>query len=327
MIETPIPYGFRILGDCTGGRRLIDHAAAFRAYAACDTRAEVNREAYLSAFRFGSDFRHHLTTNGTTKGFAGLCGASWLWFDIDREGDIPKAQKDAGRLAVAIVTRYDLAANDLLVFFSGSKGFHIGLPCSPWNPPASAEFHRTARRFGEAIARGVNVTIDTGIYDRVRAFRAPNSRHPKTGLHKRLLSVVDLWQQDTSTLLALAKEPVPFDIPERTADKVNVDRMAEDWAAASVEVQKEIEVKAMWQANGNGPAALNRLTLDFIRNGANEGDRHRLLYSAAANLAEFSCPPTLAHALLTESGRDIGLSPADVHRQIDCGLADGGPKQ
>ena len=27
------------------------------------------------------------------------------------------------------------------------------------------------------------VTIDAGIYDRVRAFRAPNSRHPKTGLH------------------------------------------------------------------------------------------------------------------------------------------------
>ena len=51
-----------------------------------------------------------------------------------------------------------------------------------------------------------------------------------------------------------------------------------------------------------------------------KGDRHRLLFSAAANLAEFGCPPALAHALLSEAGLDSGLSPADVRRQIDCGL-------
>lgn len=50
------------------------------------------------------------------------------------------------------------------------------------------------------------------------------------------------------------------------------------------------------------------------------GDRHRLLFSAAANLAEFGCPPALAHELLTESALDSGLPPKEVRRQIDCGL-------
>jgi hypothetical protein len=70
----------------------------------------------------------------------------------------------------------------------------------------------------------------------------------------------------------------------------------------------------------NGDPKLNRQTTDFIRDGADAGDRHRLLFSAAANLGEFGCPPALAHALLTEAALDSGLSPSDVRRQIECGL-------
>ena len=59
---------------------------------------------------------------------------------------------------------------------------------------------------------------------------------------------------------------------------------------------------------------------DFIRDGAANGDRHRLLFSAAANLAEFDCPPKLAFALLMPSALDSGLAPADAARQVECGL-------
>ena len=65
---------------------------------------------------------------------------------------------------------------------------------------------------------------------------------------------------------------------------------------------------------------MNRLTLEFIRDGADNGERHKLLFSAAANLAEFGCPGPLAHALLTEPARDGGLSPSDVRRQKESGV-------
>ncbi|MFM9966329.1 MAG: DNA primase, partial [Planctomycetaceae bacterium] len=177
--------GFRIVGPCTNERRLVDWQAAFVGYAALDERAEVNREAYLSAFTFGDDFRRHLDATDSTKGFDGVCGAEFVWFDIDREGDLETARRDAARLCLRLIERYSLDDDGPLIFFSGSKGFHVGLPTDLWQPSASLTFHRTARRLAEGLAAAVQVTIDGGVYDKVRAFRAPNSRHPKTGLHKR----------------------------------------------------------------------------------------------------------------------------------------------
>jgi hypothetical protein len=99
------------------------------------------------------------------------------------------------------------------------------------------------------------------------------------------------------------------------------DQAAADWQAAAEQVAREGEAKAARHAAGNGSPILNRSTLDYIRNGADQGDRHRLLYSAAANLAEFGCTPALAVALLEESALDSGLPPKDIRRGIECGLA------
>ena len=118
--------------------------------------------------------------------------------------------------------------------------------------------------------------------------------------------------------MELAKTPAPFDVPNVTGTS---EAAAADWQAAADLVASEAEAKAARRAAGNGSPTLNRSTFDFMREGATAGDRHRLLFSASANLGEFGCPPALANALLTEAGLDCGLSPSDVRRQIDCGLA------
>jgi hypothetical protein len=318
MTETP--YGFRIVGPTWEARRLVDAAAALAAYARRDEKAEVQREAYLSAFRFGEDFRRLLLETGSTAGYSGPCWSPWLWWDIDAEGDLPRGQADAEALAEVLTTRYQVAAGDLLVFFSGSKGFHVGLPTVLWSPAPSADFNRTARRFAEHVAELAGVAIDTGVYDRVRAFRAPNSRHPKTGLHKRRLTLDEL-RGPLDGILELAKTPVPFTLP--TVAKIS-DQAAADWAAAVGLVKTEGKAKVARRAAGNGTPTLNRSTVAFIREGAGTGDRHRLLFSAAANLAEFGCSPALAVALLEESALDSGLPPKDVRRQVECGLAAAG---
>jgi len=84
-VSTSCPYGFRIVGATSEPRRLVDAGAAFAGYAACDDRAEIQREAYLSAFRFGPDFREHLESTGSTAGFSGPCWSQWLWFDLDSD--------------------------------------------------------------------------------------------------------------------------------------------------------------------------------------------------------------------------------------------------
>lgn len=310
-------YGFRIVGSCTENRRLVDWAVAFSAYCSCDERAEVNHEGYLSAFTFGKDFDEYLNKTGATKGYDGPCCSSWLWFDIDTGDDLQKAVDQTRRLASFLAERFGVDGDDLLIFFSGSKGFHVGLPLSLCGSPGpSLILHRVCRMLAERLAELAGVTIDAGVYDRVRAFRAPNSQHPKTGLHKRRLSFDELLGVNLDGILQLAAEPAEFDI---SASPPPNDQAVSDWSEATARIEQERIAQTERRATG-GPATLNRSTLDFIRDGAGTGDRHRRLFSAAANLAEFGCPAELAHGLLTEAGLDCGLSPSDVRRQIDCGL-------
>jgi hypothetical protein len=319
------PYGFRIVGATTEARRLIKWAAAFSAYAACDIRVNLDRECYLSAFTFGNEFRQRADAFGQldVKSYAGECWSPWLWIDIDRD-DLDRATTDARRLAVSIDERYKLADDVLLIFFSGSKGYHIGLPTWLWSPYPSVTFNVVARRFAETLAASIGVAIDGGVYDKVRAFRAPNSRHPKTGLHKRRLTLDELLRLSTDRIVELAREPAPFDVREPLA----ASQLArDDWQAAIEAVEQQAAAMQQRRIDSNGSATLNRATLEFIREGATTGDRHRMLFSAAANLAEFGCPPELAHALLTEAGLDAGLPPRDVRRQIECGLNRSGVTQ
>lgn len=309
-------FGFRIAGDCRNDRRLIDWPAAFLAYSQCDQRAEPNAEGYLSAFTFGDDFRGHLQATGTTKGFAGLTCSPWLWFDIDRD-ELNTATTDARRLVTGLLERYSLTGDELLIFFSGSKGYHVGLPTSLWTPTPSADFHQSCRKHAEAIAAVCGVAIDTGVYDRVRAFRAPNSRHPRTGRYKRFLTLDELLSLRPERILELASTPEPFDLPAAPGRN---GQAVQDWATAVAAAGQQTAFARQRRLTAGGPAALNRSTLEFIRDGADNGDRHRLLFAAAANLAEFGCSFELAFALLSEAALDSGLPPADVRRQIECGL-------
>lgn len=315
--------GFQIVGPYTDERRLADWPAAFVGYASLDKRIDVSDEAYLSAFTFGEDFRRHLDATGSTKSFDGVCGAEFVWFDIDREDkqtkqvNLDAARLETARLCLLLTDRYSLDDDDLLIFFSGSKGFHVGLPTDLWQPTASGVFNLTARRLAERLAASCEVVIDLGIYDKVRAFRAPNSRHPKTKLHKRRLSIDELMHLKIERIQELAGEPLAFDVPTITARSKQA---ANDWLEATRQVEQAAEAFKQRLAMANGSATLNRATLDFIANGASTGDRHRLLFSAAANLAEFGCPVELAHELLSEAALDSGLSPSETRRQIDCGL-------
>lgn len=316
--DNAFAYGFRIVGNTTNDRRLIDWSAAFAGCCQCDERAEVKRESYLSLFCFGDPFRRHLAATNSTKGYTGATWSPWLWFDIDRD-DIDQAARDTRRLASGLVDQFKLDGDELLAFFSGSKGFHVGLPLSVCNsPPPSQSFHVVCRRFAEAVAARSTVVVDSGVYDRVRAFRSPNSRHPKTGLHKRRLTFGELMGMATRRMIELAAEPEPFDIPEPAPV---ADQAVRDWAAVADAVETEHRAAELRRGTvGKSGARLNRATLDFIRDGATTGDRHRLLFSAAANLAEFGCSVALAEALLTEAALDSGLSPSEVRRQIECGL-------
>jgi hypothetical protein len=332
----PVLYGFRVVGHRAGKRKLVDWQAALTGYAECDARAELEREAFLSLFTFGSDFADLLRRQGSEKGFSGPCGASWLYWDIDRPGNLALALRDTRRLAGAILDRYrSLDDDDLLIFLSGGKGLHLGIP-TYWQPEPSRNFNSVAKVFALEHAKAAKLEVDGSIYSKTRLFRAPNSRHPKTGLFKRRLSLEELTFLRPEAVLEMARQPEPFSIPRGPGF---CPKATDDWSSARRAVEHQTERRSgpregtsqlRTEAGSeprDGKGRLSAFLTRFIRDGELDTDRRAVsTFRAAAQLAEFHEAhgfDALAHALLREAALDSGLPPSEVKRQIDCGLAHG----
>lgn len=326
MSAAEFPHTFRIVGGPHNRRMRVDATTAFDACRRCDVRARVAEESYLGAFQFGEDFAVHLAKTRSTSGFVGKSWSPFIWMDVDRDataGGVAGAIADTRRLFVTLVERYQVPEESLLPFISGGKGVHLGLPTALWSPAGGESYHLITREFAERIAAAAGVTIDTGVYDRVRAFRAPNSRHPKTGLHKRFVPPPQLALLTLDDAMILATQPLPFDLPDLSGVG-RLPALAAEWQAATDAVatrQAAFEERRRDIAAGTAAAKVNRLTLDLIRGESIAvGERHRTIYSAARNLAEAGASKHLVFELLREAALDTGLPPREVDRQIDCGF-------
>ncbi|MEX1027557.1 MAG: DNA primase [Candidatus Paceibacterota bacterium] len=322
-MNNAMPLGYRIVGPCSRERRLVEYDRAFAAYAACDDLAQIESEGFLSPFQYDDAMRERVVRPDLTLDVSGFCGRCWsrfVWFDIDDNGNLEGATASARRLCSTILNRYGIDDGDLLVFFSGSKGFHVGLPTSLFEPEPSVDFHRITRRFAEDVAQAARVRVDTVVYSNVQPLRAPNSRHGKTGRHKRILTVDELLGLKPSAIAERSAEPLPFDLPDEPAVD---ERAVDDWTTAAERVKSAAEAV---QQRDTDRSELNRLTMEMIC-GDVDVDRHKSLFSAAANLGEFGCPARLAHALLTPGALDSGLPPADVRRAIENGISKGGNRE
>src|SRR5262249_44984419 len=194
------------------------------------------------------------------KGHAGPCGSPGVGLDIDREAP-SAALADTRRLVGFVLERYRTLDDDaLLLFFSGRRGYHLGLPLAH-NPDPSPFFHRTARRLAEGLAAGAGGKLDTSIYDRVRGFRAPNPPPPRSGLYKRRLTHAEVFGLSPERVVELAREPAPFEIPVIGEPIAEIEA---DWQEAADATQEQVQARA----GRPHPGRLQRATLDFLRDGA-----------------------------------------------------------
>ena len=317
MTPPPFNVGAFVLGAPTSPRALVRHADLLAAYA--DAALEDEREAYLSHFAFGPEMPAHYAANRrSVAGFMGPCGCRWLVLDIDRDEQLADALADARRLVTVLYRRYPETIGDVPVYFSGGKGFHVLVELAH-NPPPVVGFHRVARTFAEQLAARAEVTIDTSVYDIAHIIRLPNTRHPKTGLHKRRIESEALFQTSLQGILEAAKHPAGDGLPTLNQPPAN---LADDWRAAEIETARATAARnASRDASALAPdARAPRFLVDFLRFGTDEGERHQTLFRCAAWLTEQGAPPSLCSALLTEPGCDVGLTPRDVERQILCGI-------
>lgn len=217
---------------------------------------------------------------------ANLYGPIYLDLDgkIDTEEDFALLKRDVFMAIAALEQVYGIPADQVEVFFSGSKGFHlivreqsIGLI-----PVKNLEMYY------KAIAvriKGLMISdvIDTGIYDKKRLFRIENTINSKTGLYKVPITQKHLREITLEDMKRYASEPRQvITEPKRLIP------------GALQKIVKEAELLAEQthkQANPGSIIAFKKrpplpCVLNLVEQGSMEGGRNNDCVAIASSLAQ-----------------------------------------
>jgi hypothetical protein len=321
-LGAPGLVGAHVSGPPMGTRVVVRWYGLLRAAQELDDRFDPDQEAYLSAFAFPRcEYVGHVRRIGSPRGYTGPAACPWLWFDVDR-ADLDEARRDTLTLARFLMRCYPKLDCDagLGVWFSGGKGFHLGIECWPGNRPDPLA-PAIAKRLALALANAAGVLIDPAIYDRQRLWRLPNSKHATSGLYKIPLTLGEL-ELPVERICELARQPRGCALPEVG------DPMAEletDWNAALDAVKRSGSVDV---AGRRVPLADAPVVPKFVRDFIGFGDvqepgRAVTLWRCAAALAEAGTPPAVIWGLLEEPALKTGLPVHEVRKQLCAGIAHG----
>lgn len=171
----------RFIDTSYGGVQNRNHVVDI--FEANDSRAQ--KDCYTSMFRFGKEYQQLVKKTGSVRGAAEFeCWSDYLWFDID-SSDLNFALAHARKLVRGLKPFAN--EGELVCFFSGSKGFHIGIDAALCGFKASDNLPEMMRRAAVKLARLYDVDIDSKIYNSNRLWRIPDTIHSKTGLYKTLI--------------------------------------------------------------------------------------------------------------------------------------------
>lgn len=174
-----------------------------------------NHKAFLSLFGYGNQIKDWVDVNGTVTGYNKEFHLHALYFDIDNDKDgltltenLRQSQKQTQKLVKILYRKYDLHPDYLMIYFSGGKGFHIGVReevFGGFEPSPNLPYQ--IKRLANYIAEDY-VTLDTSIYKPNALFRMPDSKHGKTGMFKVPISIEELGGS-IEEIMGIAEYPRP----------------------------------------------------------------------------------------------------------------------
>ena len=174
-------------------------------------------EAYMSMYLYDSEMLDYFKDNFVEKdgvkkqsimGYRGGVYANYIWLDIDDDKDLPKATKRARETIERINSRYDLNYQALAIYFSGMKGYSIGIPTSLFGGKDFKSEHIPAAFKLMAEDLIGSKEFDSTIYEHTRIFRLPNSRHAKTGMYKTQIDYNLILEEDLTKIKRLATDNI-----------------------------------------------------------------------------------------------------------------------
>jgi hypothetical protein len=180
-------------------------------------------DCFVSVLRFTQEFARYTATNPSPKtgnppsvsGYSGPALPKFLPLDFDHEQDPTRALADVRGFLRRLHDQYDVPAEALRLFFSGLKGFAVEIPgmlVGGFEP--NTDIANRLRRAAYVLVAGFS-TADLAIYDRLRLWRVPNTRH-KSGLFKVPLSAAEVMHLSLDDIRAVARAPRQIDLPDES---------------------------------------------------------------------------------------------------------------
>lgn len=192
-------------------KELVEHKLSNRGKIV--TSAEIKAapaafERYCSLYSYDKHILEYVKLHNSVTGFKGNYYAEALWFDID-DDSLELALSRTIELIKRLNSEYHVSPDEMWIYFSGSKGFHLALLGRMFgdfgSSPDMAAKHRAL-----ALQLAGDVKVDTTIYDNHRIFRIFNSLNAKSNLYKIEISFDEL-QKGIDFIKDLAKAPRIFE--------------------------------------------------------------------------------------------------------------------
>ncbi len=171
-----------------------------------DQRVEELRQRYNNEDVYVSVFMY------STEDFENALLSGDYYVDVDSKSD-PNLALEGARMVVEALRNLGIQDDQIKVWWSGAKGFHIEVAGQLFGATPHRHLNRVWRTLTQMIDQhlfekyGNRVSvIDWQIYDRRRLWRVPNSVNSKTGLYKIPLKVTELFSLSVDEIRELAKQ-------------------------------------------------------------------------------------------------------------------------
>ena len=218
-----------------------------------------------------------------------MLGSPYLDFDTDIESEdaFDEVRKEVRMAMNYFVTYWKVPIGMIEVYFSGNKGFHLVIPYQVLGIKADAELNLKFKQVAQLVIKQCNAKhIDTGIYDRKRLFRIPNTINAKSGLYKVPMTYEQLETMNLDDVIEWAS--IPRDFPFETPALSLKSAMHYKAMFKKKPVEKKKKKKAF-----QIPQKRKRLlpcVVEILKNGAEKGQRNNTTVALASSLMQSGIP-------------------------------------
>jgi len=270
-------------------------------------------DCYRTVFRYPEAMREHFSKHGTVAGYQGYVYADWIPIDIDSR-DLAEAHETARDALNQLAVRYDVEINELRIFFSGAKGFHILIPAEMLGYEPSPHLPAVFKELVSGLFD--DFTIDLSIYDSQRLLRLSNTINSKTGLYKIPLTAAELLNLETVKILDLAKTPREVIFVTEVSKN---DSLRELFKKASEKARKPPKPQSLSDVKGKWNAYAVKPCITKLLEGVGEGKRDNAGLRLASHFFKQSLPGDIVLSILEawNTKNTPPLKPKDLKRIVE----------